>query len=215
MDKTIAAIIFDMDGVIADSEHLHVEAERATFQKYGIPVVGDTSEFIGQTEQAFFTYIVQRFTNGAYSVEELLLAKQDIFLRLLSEKLQPVPGALEFIRSARSRYAKFALVTSSARIVQKKVFDLFQLQPYFDRVITGDEIQQGKPHPEPYLKAIDAIRIPAGQCLVIEDSVNGIVAARTAGCRAIGITTSFPEEPLIAAGAEWVIREFSALYHQL
>jgi beta-phosphoglucomutase-like phosphatase (HAD superfamily) len=82
-------------------------------------------------------------------------------------------------------------------------------------VITGDDIQHGKPHPEPYIKTIRALQLPAERCVVIEDSVYGIIAAKEAGCRVVGITTSFSEEKLLNAGADMVVNSFSSLYEKL
>ncbi len=107
------------------------------------------------------------------------------------------------------------MTTSSNKAVQKKVFEMFDLQPYFDVVITGDEIQNSKPHPEPYLKTIGSLNFAAHTCVVIEDSVSGIIAAKEAGCQVVGITTSFSREKLLDAGANIIVDNFSSLYDRL
>jgi HAD superfamily hydrolase (TIGR01509 family) len=213
---TINAIIFDMDGVIVDSEPLHVQAEHAICEQYGIKAPwSEWDRFKGQTEQEMFAYIVQNFTDGTIAAHELIRTKYDLLLTLFSEKLQPIPGAIPFIRWAKEHYRKLALTTSSERKLQKLIFDRYKLHPYFDVVITGDQIQHSKPHPEPYIKTITSLKLAANICVVIEDSVLGILAAKKAGCKVVGITTSFSEKKLLEAGADVVVNNFSSLYDEL
>ena len=161
VQEGIQAIIFDMDGVIVDSEPLHFEAEKAILQQRGIEAPWEEwYKFTGLTDEKIFQYLVDNFTDGRYSPEELMEAKYGIFLTLLREKLQPIPGVLEFIRWARVQYPKLALTTSSKQRIQQTVFQKFGLSSYFDVVVTGDHIQHGKPHPEPYLTTIKALDVP-------------------------------------------------------
>ncbi len=210
----IYAIIFDMDGVIVDSEPLHWQVEHAIMKQYEIEVPrSEWHSFIGLTDHVIFQYVIDNFTAGRYTVEQLVKAKYDVFLKVLAEQAQTIPGALDFIRWAK-QYGRLALTTSSVKEVQEKIFELFNLHPYFDVVITGDQIQHGKPHPEPYLKTLDALHVLARNCLVLEDSLNGVRSAKKAGCCVAAITTSFSEEELWDAGADVVFETFSSLYQQ-
>lgn len=214
--NAIAAIIFDLDGVLVNSEPLHVQAEHAICRQYGIDAPwSEWQRFKGQTDQAMFAYLVQHFTDGAIAVAELIQAKQAMFAQLLAEELQPIPGALEFIRWAKTRYGKLALTTSSEPQNQQQIFARYGLQPYFDVVITSADIQRGKPHPEPYLKTLAALRLPGERCVVIEDSLAGVQSAKAAGCRVVGLTTSFAREQLWEAGADVVVDHFGALFEQM
>lgn len=214
--KETEAIIFDMDGVLIDSEPLHIQAEHIVCKQYGIEAPWQEWEmFIGKTESAMFEYIVQNFTDGTLPVHELIQRKQVVFSKLISEKLRLIPGSLEFVRWARTQCRKLALTTSSERKIQQKVFNRFSLHSYFDVIVTGDEIQRGKPHPEPYLKTLEALHLAAHTCVVIEDSLHGIIAAKQAGCPVVGITTSFSEEKLLTAGANLVVDSFASLYGRL
>ena len=210
----IHAIIFDMDGVIADSEHLHFEAEKAVLTQHGIEAPwSEWYKFTGKPDQVIFQYLVDNFSDGTYSVEYLLEEKYRIFPKILSEKLQPIPGSLDFIHWCREHFSKLALTTSSVKKIQQIIFDRFDLNMYFDIVVTEELIQHGKPHPEPYLKTVSALQLPARNCLVVEDSINGIKSAKEAGCPVAGITTSFSQEELQEAGADLVFDQFSSLYH--
>ena len=95
--------------------------------------------------------------------------------------------------------------------MQELAFSQFGLSNYFDVVVTGNDITHGKPHPEPYLKTAEKIGYSPLQCLVIEDSTNGIRSAKAAGCRAVGIATSFSSDTLLAAGADVVVQSFAEL----
>ncbi len=213
--KNIKAIIFDMDGVIVDSEPLHDEARQITCEKYGIkcpPRDPDWSNFKGKPVSEIFKYIVKEYNeNDNLSIEELTDYKTKLFLKIASEKLQLIPGVMEFIKKCRGKYEKIALTTSARIEIKKMVFNKFDLDNYFDAVVTREEIKNGKPHPEPFLKTVSKINIPAENCLVIEDSDNGIISAKKAGCVTAGITTYFDKKKLKGAGADYVVDSFEEL----
>jgi beta-phosphoglucomutase len=207
-------LIFDMDGVVVDTEHLHAEAEKLVCDKYNIIVPEkEWDAFKGKTSLDIFSYIVKNFSQGtSVSAEEMIREKKRRYLEIAQGKMLPIPGALEFARYAKRHLEKIALVTSSSREVTDMVLKKYKLNSFFDVVITGDDIQNGKPHPEPYLAAIKKLREKASDIVVVEDSLNGILSAKNAGCNVIGITTSFPQETLITHGADLVIHSFDELY---
>jgi HAD superfamily hydrolase (TIGR01509 family) len=202
-----------MDGVITDTEPLHQEAEAYACKTHGISIPHtEWKKFKGRTNNDIFSYIVENFTNGDISVDTLILAKKTRYMEIAQERMVLVRGALDFIRHARDRFSKLALVTSSGREIAELVFQKYRLRQYFDTVVTGDDITNGKPHPEPYLLALEKLGSDPGLAWVIEDSTNGIMSAGHAGCRVIGITTSFPRSLLEKSGAEIVVDSFSELY---
>jgi HAD superfamily hydrolase (TIGR01509 family) len=131
--------------------------------------------------------------------------------RGLFKEIRLVEGVLPFLCQCKARKWPIALTTSAQRAMQELAFSQFDLSRYFDVVVTGNDITHGKPHPEPYLKTAERIGYPPLQCLVIEDSTNGVRSAKAAGCQAVGITTSFPSDTLLAAGADVVVRNFAEL----
>ena len=154
---------------------------------------------------------MDNYTDGQHTPEALIQAKYDIFLHILEEKVQPIPGVMEFLEWAKPRYEKLAVTTSSLRQIQETVFRALKLAPYFDVVVTGDCIQHSKPHPEPYLKTLDALGLKAEECLVVEDSLNGVKSAKGAGCNVAGITTSFSKAQLLECGADIIFDQYSEL----
>lgn len=207
----LQAIIFDLDGVIIDSEALHEEACLTALREYALTATSlDFDTFKGTTEQDVFAYVVQ--ANGAnhVAIADLIASKQRAYGALL-DRLQPVDGALAFIeRLSRVGFA-LGLTTSSLPENQRRAFDKFDLHRYFDAVVTSADVAHAKPHPEPYLTTAQRLGIAPARCLVIEDSTHGVRAARQAGCRVAGLTTTFGKEALAGAGAEVVVDHYDEL----
>ena len=216
--STIDAIIFDMDGVITDTEPLHVKAELLTCHHYGFDAPeSEWNKFKGKKAEDIFGYLLEAYGGGReVPVTDIMAFKTRTYLDLAaSEGIPAVPGVVEFIRRVRPLFSKIGLATSSNAAIQQAIFDGLDLWPYFDAVVTGDDLDRGKPDPEAYVKASSRIGLPAGRCLVIEDSDNGVRSARAAGCRVIGITTSFPRDYLMACGAYQTVDNYPELLARL
>jgi len=212
-----AAIIFDMDGVIVLSESLHLEAGQAALERHGIRVEFESihTQFRGRTDEDMFGHILETHPGPTpVSLKRLIQDKSEIFLSRL-DRVAPVQGSIEFVRQVRRYCSKVGLTTSASRQEQQRVFQIFDLHPWFDRVITADDVGQAKPHPEPYLKTVQGLGCDPARGLVIEDATHGIQAAKAAGCQVIGITTSFPQEQLLEAGAIAAINTFDDLQRYL
>lgn len=211
MPANVRALIFDMDGVIIDSEPLHAEAKQMTFEHFGLNFP-DTfyTQFRGMTDQDTFDMVATTYLHASHRVGELLEYKRGLY-RQIFNRLQPIPGALEFLAAARPHYEKFALTTSAFPENQQKSFARFDLAQWFDVVVTQADVSQHKPHPEPYLKTLELLGLPTGACLVIEDSINGVRAGKAAGCRVFALTTSFSSEDLREAGADTIVEDYQTL----
>lgn len=207
------AIIFDMDGVIIDSEPTHILAERITCKSHGIIVPEDFwLSCRGKMARAIFTEAVERFgIVEKVEIDDLVDYKRTLFASICESQLQAVPGALRFISFIRTFFGKVAVATSSDRKTQQELFKQFRLNNYFDSITTGDDVRKIKPDPEAYITAAYRLGVDPKDCLVIEDTDIGITSARAAGCTAIGITTSFKPYELFAAGANGVIRSYDEL----
>ena len=127
-----------------------------------------------------------------------------IYLEIIKGRLLPLAGAREFILDCRRRGIKMAVASSADRVkINGNLSEIGIPAGLFDALVCGDEVARKKPDPEIFLLAAGRLALPPGRCLVVEDAVNGVKAARAAGMRALGITTSFTEESLRSAGAEW------------
>ena len=208
------AVIFDMDGVIVDSEPLHVAAEKAACEYFGIDVPDyEWQGFKGMTALDIARNITAKYTNDRINPFTFVDVKTVMYLDVARKKLLPIPGALEFIASARKRFHRLALTTSSNRAIQELVFEKYSIGKHFDAVVNGDEIPAGfgKPDPQPYITTLVKLDVCASDAVVIEDSDNGIISAKRAGCTVIGITTSFDRHRLLDAGADRIVDSFSEL----
>lgn len=211
------AIHFDMDGVIADTEPFHAQAEMQTCIENGFDVdPKEWKDFAGRTAMDIFTYLVNNFGDpSVHSAEELIGRKTEIFLEITKDKIQPIYGILDFLQWARSNHQVMTLVTSSNRRTQQHIVDRFNIGDYFDHIITGNDIKNGKPHPEPYEKAIKFSGIDGSRSIVIEDSKSGIKSAIDAGCMVLGIATSHTPEELKEANPTLIAVDYADARRQI
>jgi beta-phosphoglucomutase len=211
MTSLPGAVIFDMDGVIIDSEPLHEKAQRIVFANNDLQVpVSVYTDFKGQTEKDVFSYVVREFGNESHDERDLVAEKHAVYSRLMDE-MKPVEGAIAFIDFLAGLGIRLALTTSAIRDNQVKAFELFRLQPYFEVVVTAEDVSRPKPHPEPYVMTASRMGVRVENCLVIEDSVNGVRSALEAGCKVAALTTSFSADILRNAGADSVHASFAGL----
>ena len=206
-----AALIFDLDGVIIDTEPLHAQAKKLAFEKHALEVPEPLyRQFRGRSDQDMVEHVVAEFGSPELSSAEVLALKHELF-RTLHQDIALVEGALEFIEQARRHFPKLALTTSATKKNQLFAFERFGLQPFFDVVVTAEEITHTKPHPEPYLTTVEQLGLAPASCLVIEDSVNGILSARGAGCAVAVVTTSFSRDELMNAPYDYIVDSFAEL----
>jgi beta-phosphoglucomutase-like phosphatase (HAD superfamily) len=177
-----------MDGVIIDSEPLHQECERMIFGMLGITVTQDQHNYlVGATDETIWSGIVEQY-QLPFSVQEIIRLKKSLYLDFLKKKggIRVVPYAPELIAGLVNHNYLLALATSSPREQVDFILGETGFRRSFQVVVSGDDIQHGKPHPEIFLKAAGQIGIKPGSCVVIEDSNNGVSAAKSAGMKCIG-----------------------------
>jgi beta-phosphoglucomutase len=195
----IKAIIFDMDGVLIDSEPFIREAAVRMFAERGLTVQPeDFLPFTGAGEDRFIGGVAEKY--GVVLDFEIDKARTyENYGEIVEGKLQPLPGVHEFIAKARSRGLKLAVASAADAV--KVAINLREMgipRDTFDAVVTGSDVTHKKPDPEIFLAAASKMGVEPADCLVCEDAVNGIKAARAAGMKCLGITTSFSVEELQA-----------------
>jgi beta-phosphoglucomutase len=199
-------VIFDMDGVLCDSEPFICEAARRMFaENHGIQASPeDFVPFVGTGENRYLGGVAEKH-GVTLDLERDKAKTYRIYLEIIRDRLAPLPGALDFISRCRAGGLKLAVATSADRIKMEGNLAQIGLPPAsFDVTVNGLDIARKKPHPDIFLLAADRLGLPAARCLVVEDAPNGIQAGRAAGCRCLGLTTSFAAEVLRAAGADWI-----------
>ncbi len=200
-------VIFDMDGVLCDSEPLIAEAAGRMFREfYGVAVQREQFlAFVGAGEDRYLEGIAEK-----YGVKIRLPEDKDrtyrIYLQLIRGRLKSFPGVHDFIKQCRALLLHLAIATSADRIkLDGNLREIRLPHDWFDALVTGDEIQRKKPDPEIFNVASRRLGLPPSDCLVVEDAPNGIVAAKKSGARCLAVASSFSETILRAAGADWVL----------
>lgn len=195
----LRAIIFDMDGVLIDSEPFIREAAIRMFAEKGVTVQPeDFLPFTGAGEDRFIGGVAEKY--GVVLDFEIDKARTyENYGEIVAGKLHPLPGVHEFIARARSRGLKLAVASAADAVkVDINLREMGIPKHTFDAVVTGSDVTHKKPDPEIFLAAASKMGVEPGDCLVCEDAVNGVKAARAAGMKCLGITTSFSVEELQA-----------------
>jgi HAD superfamily hydrolase (TIGR01509 family) len=179
----VKTVIFDMDGVLVNSEPLHHEVSLQQFKNLNIEVSNELyATFTGNSNKMIYQKIKDRF-QLPHQIEELIAAKNTLFLDAFdkSEKLQLMPGVKDLVIDLYQNGVQLIVASSSEMEIIDKVFERFELNPYFTHKVSGNDFPESKPNPAIFLKAVSCSQAPISECIVIEDSTNGIKAAKAAG----------------------------------
>jgi HAD superfamily hydrolase (TIGR01509 family) len=204
------AIIFDMDGVIVDSNPYHRIALRRFCDKHGYHLSEEylKTKIFGRTNADWLGELF-----GDKIDEKQILdfeeEKESLFREIIDPYIKPVTGLINFLQLLQENSIPRAIATSAPRSNVDFVLDRTGIRKFFQIIIDGNMVENSKPHPEIYLNTIDTIAYPPEKCLVIEDSLSGIEAALKAGCKVIGLTTTHTPEEL--HDAHLVIDDFEQL----
>lgn len=179
----LKAVLFDMDGVIVDTEPLHHKAYQQMFSKVGVEVSSSMYEgFTGQSTYDICKQLCSHF-ELKQNPQELVQIKRDFFTKLFFEDddLQLINGVEQLIKNYFDNGLTLILASSASMFTINNVMKRFNLDPYFSEKLSGADLKASKPHPEIFINAAKAARVLQNECFVIEDSTNGIKAAKGAG----------------------------------
>jgi len=197
------ALVFDVDGVIADTEVLNAKASVEMFrQLYGIAVQPDDFRpFIGTGDERYVEGVAEKYSISIDTQAAVERRAENFFKLLETAPLPAAPGVLELVAAARQRDdVKLAIATSGQKAKQFPVIAGTGLKlEWFDVVITGDVISKKKPDPQIYLLAAEGLGLPPGRCVVVEDAPAGVQAAKSAGAVCVAVTSSADVGELAAA----------------
>ena len=206
------AVIFDMDGVLVNSEPYHFEVERILLKKMGFTITdNDLENFVGLGVSRMWSDIKKRY-NLKQEIEELVemdtVFRVDYFSRL--EKLEPIEGIRELLESVKSYSLKTAVASSSHSDLISVVMKKTDLSGYFPELVSGFDVEKGKPEPDIFLKTASLLGVTPGDCVVIEDSFNGVTAAKKGGMKCIAYRN--PESGnQDLSGADMIIDRYSSI----
>ena len=182
----IKAVLFDMDGVIAETEHVHVEAEKQTLLKYGVQITEDElHRYTGTTAKQMFMELIAKYKLDT-TFERIFNEKEEVMFKLLEMDTQPVKGVIELLYKLKEKHVKLAVASSSHRRLVQYVLRKLEMTRLFDSIISAEDIAHGKPDPEIFLMSAKRLKVSPAECLVVEDAKLGVDAAKEAGMKCLG-----------------------------
>ncbi len=204
----IRGAIFDMDGVLVDSEEWICRAGVAMFAEHGVEVSPeDFIPFVGAGENRYLGGVAEKHGFGI-EIERDKARTYEIYAEMVAGKLAPLPGVRDFFGRCRAQGLTLALATAADRVKVAVNLREIGLPPgTFDAAVDALDVERKKPDPEVFLLAAERMGLHARACLVVEDSVNGVAAAKAAGAKCLGLTTSFGAEKL--GQADWLAPDLS------
>ena len=209
----IRAFLFDMDGLLVDTEALHLGAFVDVCAACGLEqTIEDLSVWVGKGQHRLSSWIVETAPRPRPVPELLEMQRREFFRRLAEVRPAPQPGVDELLALAAEEDLHVGLVSNSDRELVTRTMDHVlrnlgrgpELAHSFQVVVTRDDVEEPKPAPEPYLKAAAALGVEPGECMVFEDSPSGAAAARAAGCPLVVVACPYLRDPSEATeGADY------------
>jgi beta-phosphoglucomutase len=204
----IKGILFDMDGVLVDSEEMICEAAIQMFAEHNVVVQpSDFLEFVGSGENRYLGGVAEKY-GFAFDLERDKARAYEIYDQKVVGRLKPLPGVIDFIALCKRKGIKIAVATSADEV--KMHINLREMgipASTFDATVSGSEVINKKPDPEIFIMAAAKLGLTTSECIVVEDAINGVKAANAAGCACLALTTSFPPE--LFTDAQWITTNLS------
>lgn len=195
MDKY--AVIFDMDGVIADTNPYHTKAFERFFDKYNVPY--SLADFEEHMYGKHNSYTMQYFFKRDIPQEEFLtleMEKEGLFRELYKEKAEAIAGFVPFLHQLREIGFKTAVATSAPKANLDLIVDTLGIREHMDSILTAEDVTKHKPDPQVYLKSADILGLPPENCLVFEDSYTGVTAGQAAGMEVVAVLSTHSKDEL-------------------
>ena len=205
-------VIFDVDGVLIDSEKVITTAASRALAERGIKAgLKDFMPYIGAGEEKFIVELAKKHSKEEF-IDEMLERMFEFYEQTVYTELKVFPSVLGTIDELYGRGISLAIASSATRrklTVSLKAAGIDENK--FKVILSGDDVSAKKPSPEIYIKTAAALSAPPGECVVIEDALNGVRSAKSAGMKCVAVTTSFPRAELEAAGADVVIDDIGEI----
>ena len=211
----IKAIIFDMDGVIVDSEPLHKESFLQIWKELGYENNHGIHfpDFYGTSDRTVWKAFIDKHQPKMH-IDELILLRKQRLIKLLRDKKPIFDGVLPLIQHLAS-YCPIGLATGSVHHIIDEILKMDDLRQYFRCIISSEDVSLPKPSPEIFLLASKKLNIEPKYCCVIEDTINGVKAGKAAGMYVVAITNTFSIHQLSKSGADLVCQSYTEITNNL
>ena len=209
----LKAIIFDLDGTLVDSLPYHHESWRIFFKNNNIEE-NDFSEIIkeykgGGTLELMTSVFGDMYTRG--ELKKMSDDKEVIFRDIYKSKVYPIEGLNKFLDNLKENNILLSIGSNAIRKNVLMTIEELGITNYFSSIICGDEVSRGKPDPEMYLKTLSNLKVSKNECIIFEDSIEGVEAARNADIKVVGVTSSQSSEKLKSVGAFKTINDYTKI----
>jgi len=201
---TIQAVLFDMDGVLVDSERVITEAGRRALREWDIEAAAeDFHEFTGMGEDRFIGGVAEK--HGVPYILDMKRRTYEIYLEIVDENITRYPATVPTLAALREAGLRLVLASSADRVKVDANLRAAGIDPaLFCAILSGDDVANKKPAPDIYLLAASKAGCQPEACVVVEDALSGLHAAHSAGMRCICVTTAFSEDVLRSNGADYI-----------
>ena len=208
----LKGLIFDMDGTLVDNLAYHFKAFDAYAKREGFTLLEPvTLKINGMHSNDIFPMLLGDEVVAEYGLDRLNREKEEVYREMYLPHIKPIAGVVELMKAAKAAGVKCAIGSSGCRENVEMIIEGLGIADLIDASISGSDVTHGKPHPEIFIKAYEALGLKAEECVVVEDAVNGIVAGVAAGCKCIAVTTTASAEVLLEVGASLCMEDYSTL----
>lgn len=208
----LKGLLFDMDGTLVDNLAYHFAAFAEYAKREGFDLLEPvTLKHNGMHSNQIFPMVLGEAKVAEYGIDRLNREKEEVYRDMYRGKVEPIKGIIELLQAAKAAGVKCAIGSSGCRENVQFIIEGLGIENLIDASISGSDVTHGKPHPEIFTKAHEALGLKAEECIVVEDAVNGIMAGVAAGCKCLGITTTASAATLNAAGAAMSVADFTTI----
>jgi len=206
------AVIFDLDGVLADSEPWWNEIDATLLAEYGVTYRGEYHRNVLGVSYRLAVEFYKKEFGLSVPTHEMMRRRGEIATDFFADRIGLFPSTKAVLEELRQMNVRLAVATSSVSASARPFLNRHELIPFFEIIITGEEVEHGKPHPDIYLRAAEKLGIPADACLVIEDALSGVAAARAAKMRVAAIPdTRFVDPRAYEKEADYLLSSLSEI----
>ncbi len=206
----LKCLIFDMDGTIVDSIPFHKRSWEIFSKTYPIDNLEKklTNQNKGGTIREIMEFLMPEYKNNKDKIEELGNLKESIFRKIYKPYIKPLPGFIKFIQNAKINNLSINLASNGDHNNINFIIECINCNSYFDLKIGSNDVKKGKPNPEMFIKIMKKINVLPKECLIFEDSIEGVKAGLKSGSKVIGVTTTHSKNKLINLGCSLTIDNY-------